>query len=133
MAKYTQDNRMEIPDPRPVEMPIGYEHPEPLESMIARMVRLESERAGQQGLETFEEADDFDVDDDEGELVSPYQMSTMQEELPHESKRLDNGNKRPPAGPTKAKTTEGEPEAEPAPKAKKKAQKVVEETAEETE
>lgn len=86
MAQYTKDNREEIPDPTPVEMPIGYEHPESLESMIARLVRVESQRAVASGEESFEESDDFDVDDD-NELTSEYQMSNMQEEYVDESAR----------------------------------------------
>lgn len=78
----------QIPDNTPVEIPIGFGHPEPLESMIARLVRAESARVQQTGeAETFEESDDFESD--EGELVSPYQMHNMQEEAPLEAKGLD--------------------------------------------
>lgn len=79
MAQYTEGNHEEIPDPTPVEMPIGYEHPESLESMIARLVHNESRRAKSQGQESFEESDDFDMDDD-SEIISEYQMTDMQEE-----------------------------------------------------
>lgn len=82
MATYTKDNRLEIPDQTPVEMPLGYERPESLEQMIARMVRFQSDKAQRHGLESFEEADDFDVADSEGDLMSPYQMTDMQEEEP---------------------------------------------------
>lgn len=79
MAKYTDDNRFEVPDSTPVELPVGCEHPESLEAMIARMIRVEAHKALGEGLESFDEADDFDVEDD-GELVSEYQMKDMQEE-----------------------------------------------------
>lgn len=64
----------EVPDPRPMERPIGWTEPESLQSMIARLIRTEvSRQASQAGAETFEEADDFDVDDDP-ELRSPYEL-----------------------------------------------------------
>lgn len=73
----------EIPDPTPVAVPIGFGIPESLESKIRRMVRSESlsmaaERAGH---ETFEEADDFDVDD-EDDMSSPWEMDFDQEMAP---------------------------------------------------
>lgn len=79
---HTKDYKYEVPDKTPVEMPLGYEKPEPLEHMIARMVRTFSMAAEAQGAESFEESDDFDVDDD-SELHSPYQLSDMQEETPN--------------------------------------------------
>lgn len=84
MAKYNEKHE-EIPDNTPVEMPLGYEKPESLESMIARMVDSVSRRAKESGkVETFEESDDFD--DDETELTSPYQMTDMEEEYPRNGK-----------------------------------------------
>jgi len=80
MAKYNEKHQ-EIPDQTPVEMPLGYEKPESLEHMIARMIRTTSNLAAKTNhIETFEEADDFDDDDDD--LKSPYQMSDMEEEEP---------------------------------------------------
>jgi hypothetical protein len=79
---YTKDNR-EILDTTPVEMPLGYEKPESLSDMIARMIKTANIQAAKTGkIETIEEADDFDCDDDEPELVSNYQMSDMQEDQP---------------------------------------------------
>jgi len=79
MAQYTKDNR-EILDKTPVEMPLGYEKPESLSDMIARMVRATNEQAKRTGaFETIEEADDFEVDDQE--MQSPYQFNQMQEEF----------------------------------------------------
>lgn len=72
----------EVLDKTPVEMPLGYEKPESLESMIARMIRTTSIQAEKAGFETAEEADDFD-DDDEGEMKSEYQFTDMQEENPY--------------------------------------------------
>lgn len=106
MAEYTKGFKEEIPDKKPVALPVGFERPEPLESMIARLIRVESVRAGQQGLETFEEADDFDLDDEEGNLVSQYQMTDMQEDYvntkPREQRKAPRGD---------TKTTEKEQKA----------------------
>lgn len=81
MAKYN-DLGQEIPDPTPVAMPIGYERPESMESMIARMVRIHiSKQAQEDGFESFEEAEDFYAEDDDEELPqSQYQFNDMQEE-----------------------------------------------------
>lgn len=71
----------EIPDPTPMAWPAGVRRPETLTEQIRRLVRLEvSQAAAAQGMETFEESDDFDVDDDDGEFVSPYELTEMQEE-----------------------------------------------------
>ena len=57
----------EVPDPTPMEPPVGFVSQPPLREQIRQMVlserlRLEAEAAG---AETFEEADDFDVPDDQ--------------------------------------------------------------------
>lgn len=90
---HTPDYKYEVPDKTPVEMPLGYERPESLESMIARMVRVHSQIAEKHGAESFEEADDFDTDDDV-ELVSPYQLTDMQEETPSGYHLKSNDQKR---------------------------------------
>lgn len=53
----------EKPDPVPVAPPIGYQPTPPIEELIQQMItshllRAEAEAAG---METFEEADDFEV------------------------------------------------------------------------
>lgn len=81
MAKYTKDNRVELPDQTPVELPIGYKEPESLEQIIARMINAADFRKAQEasGVESFEESDDFDVEED-ADFVSEHEMSQMQEE-----------------------------------------------------
>lgn len=56
----------EIPDSRPVALPVGFEHPEPLQVTLRRLVldREFREALEARGEETFEDADDFDVPDD---------------------------------------------------------------------
>lgn len=73
MAKFDDKGR-EIPDPTPVQVPLGFHKPEPLEKTIARMMRAANEEAMRQGAETFEEADDFDIPDDPLDPASPFEM-----------------------------------------------------------
>lgn len=56
----------EVLDDTPIEPPIGYNPQVPLHLQIREMVRSArlAEEAAAAGMETFEEADDFDVDDD---------------------------------------------------------------------
>lgn len=65
----------ETPDPTPVAMPSGFKRPETLEERIRRLVR--SERFNQDldaaGLETFAEANDFDIPDDPLDPSTPYE------------------------------------------------------------
>lgn len=70
----------EVPDPTPVEVPLHLRRPASIQDDIKRMVREELSRAAADaGEETFEEADDFSVDDDP-DPFSQYELSAMQEE-----------------------------------------------------
>lgn len=82
MAKYDKDH-YEVPDKTPVELPIGAQRPESLEQMIARMVQNKFVQAEMQdkGLETFEEADDFEVGENT-EFTSEHEVKEMQPEYP---------------------------------------------------
>lgn len=72
--------RFEIPDPNPLEVPLF--RPLSIHEEIKRFVRSEmSRQAQEQGQESFEEADDFDVGDDD-EIQSPYEMVELKEEFP---------------------------------------------------
>lgn len=73
MARHDELGR-EVPDPRPVSVPHGWQRPLTLQEEIRRYIRVEmSKQAAQDGEETFEEADDFDVED-EDDLASPYEI-----------------------------------------------------------
>lgn len=74
----------EVPDATPVAMPVGFRKPESLQDQIQRLVRNElSARAASQGMETFEEADDFDVGDDDGDnFRSKHELDDEQERFP---------------------------------------------------
>jgi len=106
---YTKDNR-EILDTTPVEMPLGYEKPESLSDMIARMIRTANIQAAKTGqIESIEEADDFDTEDDEPEMVSNYQMTDMQEDQPWQPIPKPTSSQPPPA---QAKAEPPTPKAE---------------------
>lgn len=78
---YTPDNRFEIPDPVPVEKPVGWKAPENLQSMIQRLVRTQISQAyADSGEESLEEANDFDCGDEEPLPFSGFEV--MPEELP---------------------------------------------------
>lgn len=62
--RHTVDGR-EVPDPTPMAPPVGFHKQPSLVDQIRQMVRDENTRlAMNKEAETFEEADDFDVDDD---------------------------------------------------------------------
>lgn len=65
----------EIPDPQPVEVPAGFKRPETLAEQIRRLVRNEEFQRdlAAQGMETFEEAEDFEIDDDMFDPSSPFE------------------------------------------------------------
>jgi len=61
--------RAEVADGTPVAIPVHLQKSESMDERIRRIVQFSaSQAAKQQGLETFEEADDFDVPED------PYPM-----------------------------------------------------------
>lgn len=56
----------ECPDPVPIAPPVGYKRTKPIREQLREMVRGEAlaREAKAAGAETFEESEDFDVDDD---------------------------------------------------------------------
>lgn len=63
---YIDKNGSEIPDSRPAELPVGFVHPESIQDTIRRLItdpRIREELDGEQ-MESFDEADDFDIEDD---------------------------------------------------------------------
>lgn len=74
----------ELPDPTPVAMPLDCKRPESLTEQIRRMIRGEmSNQAAAEGKETFEEANDFEVPEEDAELTGT-QYELMADELPRE-------------------------------------------------
>lgn len=84
----------ELPDDTPIDLPLRFKRPPTMQDQIKAMVRHElSVRAQAVGMESFAEADDFEVDDD-AEPVSPHELTLMQEEFRYanpDQKVLDKG------------------------------------------
>lgn len=98
--QYDSEGR-EIPDPRPMAVPFGWDRPLTLAEQIKRMVRVElSREAAANELESFEEADDFDVDEDMPEFTSAYEVRDLIPEEP-------TANAAPPAAPGGASAPPG--------------------------
>lgn len=66
-------NHTETPDPTPIAVPVHYKKPPTLQEQMQRMMGIISRDAAAQGLETFEEAEDFDVGEDY-DPSSPYEL-----------------------------------------------------------
>lgn len=68
-------NGSEVLDPRPVGIPVGFQKPPSLTEMMQKYVRHElSRRAEADGMESFEEAEDFDVSDEDEWLESDWEL-----------------------------------------------------------
>lgn len=64
----------EIPDPNPMEIPAGMKRPETLAEQVQRLVRTSiSNHAAMNGMESFEEAEDFDIEED-FDPSTPYEV-----------------------------------------------------------
>lgn len=81
VSSVIDENFHEVPNPKPEEIVVS-KRPPSLKEQIQRLIKVElSQQMEQQGMETFEEANDFDLED-EGEFISPYEIHDMVEEVP---------------------------------------------------
>lgn len=70
----------EAVDPTPVELPVNSDKPPSLREEMMRFIRVEmSRQAEKDNLETFDEFDDFKIDDEEPDLSSPYTVQMADE------------------------------------------------------
>lgn len=75
LAERARTDPGEEVDPRPVEIPAELKRPPSLKEQMQQMIRQEmSLAAAQANEETFEEADDFDIDDIDTMPESPYNV-----------------------------------------------------------
>lgn len=74
-GKQLDEEGREVPDPRPVAPPIGYVKQPSMVEHIRSLVRstMLQQAAEAAGMETFEDADDFDVDDEQDDPRTPYE------------------------------------------------------------
>ncbi|UDN67510.1 hypothetical protein [robinz microvirus RP_35] len=75
MTTYNEKGQ-EVPDDTPVALPVRFRRPPTLQEQIQRMVKDQiSQGVHDAGGESFEEADDFDCEDEDSvELRSPYEI-----------------------------------------------------------
>lgn len=79
----------ELPDDTPVEVPAGFKRPLTLAEQIQQAVRGALSRSAERNdAETFDEANDFDVDDDDDFGLSSSEFRAMEVEVPDEAKRI---------------------------------------------
>lgn len=68
------EHGLEVPDPTPMEIPVAMRRPETSDERIRRIIAHSlSVRAAEAGLESFEEADDFDIEDDPIDPSTPWE------------------------------------------------------------
>lgn len=104
-AKYDEDgvqvssaigrDGKEYPDPLPMSPPVGYNAPPDVMTLIRSMVRQErfNQELEAQGFENFDEADDFDIEDDPDAEFGPTDYEKLF--YPTEEKPAEQGA--PPA------------------------------------
>lgn len=88
----------ELPDATPIEVPTGWKRPESLQEQIRRLIRVQmSQESVASGGESFEEANDFEVgDEDPTERDTRY--TVMGEEVPYGQQADADVARRNPAG-----------------------------------
>lgn len=87
---------VEKPDPTPVQIPIEMRKPESMDDRIRRIIQHSlSVRARQVGLESFEEADDFDIEDEfDLDPTSPWEENLENAIID----QIKKGHAEPPKG-----------------------------------
>lgn len=61
-----------------MEIPVGFNRPPTMAELVARHVgQVMSDQAALQGQETIEEADDFEIDEDDPDFISKYEFDEM--------------------------------------------------------
>lgn len=79
----------ELPDPTPVEVPAGFKKPESLTEQIRRLIRTEfSKEAVAEGKESWEDANDFDVPEEDAEMHPTEYEVEMQPEIVNDKRRV---------------------------------------------
>lgn len=92
MSNLERDPGREYPDPTPVARPVNWQAPPTIQDQIRRFVREEYSRyAADQGQETFDDADDFDVGDDPPDRTSDHELDADVESLPRWSESEQKG------------------------------------------
>ncbi len=100
----------EVPDPVPLELPIGMGGPPSMRELVQEYVRgAMSQYAEEHELGTFEQEDDFEEENPELLDLSGYEV--------HEFEMVDEPGENDPAPAPEPEPPEPDPAAEPAPEA----------------
>ncbi len=103
--KYTTRARMKsslpsyVCDPTPVEVPLNAHKPISLQEEIKRFIQTEiSNQADKDGHETFEEADDFEEDPLDADIMplTAYELTTLQTDVEGPPQSLEGDPAAPP-------------------------------------
>lgn len=75
-SAYLDENGREMLNPIPVNLGVNMERPLTLQEQIQRVLKSNlSLQAQEQGMETFEESNDFEIDDEDPDPIqSPYEL-----------------------------------------------------------
>lgn len=115
-AFLVESGRKEYGDPVPVAPPVGLTRPMTTEERFRRIIRSEhlARIAEAQGADTFEEAEDFDVEDDPIPPLTPYEEAMLEppappppspvQAPPRAPQAPQQGVSSPPAGPESSST-----------------------------
>lgn len=76
-AHWGGNPKPEALDPTPMEIPASCQTPTPLNEIIARFVQQEVNERENQGVESWEEADDFEEDEHMLLDFSPYELKEI--------------------------------------------------------
>lgn len=94
-------NGIEMLNPTPVAIPIGMERPPSLQEQIQRVLRAERQDMLMDGDD--DDAQDFDVLDEEPDPMTPYELKQMVDEIPEgytlEVPEITEENETPPENP----------------------------------
>ena len=84
----------ETPDPIPMEIPVEFEGRELRDEVMDYVREVLSRQVADDGFETLEEANDFEMDDDEDPLIaSPYEYEELDSDNSLENRDLEADNK----------------------------------------
>lgn len=89
----------ELPDPRPIRPPIGFVQQPPLHELIRQMVHSEllAREAQEEGYGSFDEEDDFEVEDDDYDPTSPWEEDFEPHPITGEPEIKDRGEGQSPS------------------------------------
>lgn len=108
-------NGDEVPDPTPMEPPIGWIEPPSMVELIRKMIRDNEIEKGLGGEpESFEEADDFDIGDDGEDLRSGWENDFEPREVELIREKLEKDQKAAQAAKEAATAAKAAPAAKEA-------------------